>query len=158
MALEGSRPHLPGLAAACLVAGLGLLAVSCGRLAGVGAEPATVRVGPGDAGRTFVLEAGARLVLALSAGPAAPSLEWKLLTYPTGILELVSSDEEKRRFEFVAREPGEGEVRLSGRPRCEGPLPAAMTDHCPLGAPGEQGARPSGAIPVRLFSITVRVG
>jgi hypothetical protein len=158
MVLEGSRSHMRGLAAACLVAGLGLLAASCGRLAGVGAEPATVRVGPRDDGRTFLLEPGDRLVLALSAGPAAPSLEWKLLTYAKGVLELVSSDEERGRFEFVAREPGEEEVRLSGRPSCEGPLPAAMTDHCPLGAPGEQEARPSGAIPVRLFSITVRVG
>lgn len=157
MALEGSRPHLRGLAAACLVAGLGLLAASCGRPAGVGGDPATVRVGPRDDGRTFVLEPGDRLVLTLSPDPAFRAIEWRLLSYPKEMLELISSDQEAGRFQFEARRSGEGEIRLSGRPGCEGPLPAAKADRCPLGGYGERGAAASGAIPVRLFLITVRV-
>jgi hypothetical protein len=141
----------------CLTVAAAILTASCGRLVDVATEPSTLRVDLSDAGRTFTIEPGDHLVLTLSPGKGFRAVEWKLLNYPDRVLELLAGDSERGRFEFVAREPGEGEVQLSSGPRCEGPLPAAMTDRCPLGGSGEQSTTGSAAIPVVLFSITVRV-
>jgi hypothetical protein len=141
---------------ACLAVAL-LAGPSCGSPTGAGGESALVQVGPDDAGQTFLLEAGDRLLIALGDPTSAVAFRWKLSGYPDEALSLSSSNEEAGRFEFVATAAGGGRVELAGSVRCERPLSGYGGGlQCPALGAGQGAGAPRG-MPVRLFVVTVRV-
>jgi hypothetical protein len=138
-----------------------LMLSGCARLSGAGSAPATVRAGLKDSGTTLTLRPGDRLEVDLGRLGPSSLVRWTLRGFPAGVLGLASRDGEGGRFVFVARGRGEGKVVVVGGLACSGgPLPQGGVQ-CPMtgsGANEDFGQAPVPiAIPLRLFTLTVRV-
>jgi hypothetical protein len=127
------------------------LGLSCGQAEEPAQQANIIQVGIEDLGGTFDLRPGDRLVISLRE-ESSGAHSWEVAGYPEEVLDVVASDEDSARFEFVAAGEGGGPVQLTGRPTCQrGQTDSEGEIQCPLLGAGAGGA------PFRLFVITVRV-
>jgi hypothetical protein len=140
-----------------------LIASACGNGATVGGG--SVTLGPHDAGRNVTLHTGDRLLLQVGsvqvgsvAAETAPSPAWRILGFPREQLGILTRDELRGRFEFIALTPGSGQIRLAMTVPCD-PAVARQPDAigCPVGGGEEPTDARGGSFPVRLFTVTVNV-
>jgi hypothetical protein len=109
--------------------------------------PATVTVGPGDAGKTVNLRVGDHLVVELSAArqPVRLLRPWKLQVPPSRVLQRLDRDSTLTRAVLVAEAPGTVRLLLLPGERCDPPLACPM-----IGASGQNDRthRPSLGLPI----------
>ena len=154
------RPAAQGGMLLLVVACCAILAGGCGQQAGgsqpsgasrAAGQPHTTTVTLRDAGRTVTLQVGDRLDVALGTARQTAD-EWRLISYPGGLLSLLPAPAAHHRFTAYA--PGWGTLTANPTPVC------APTDNpnpmlCP---PGDAAANDSRQRrPRPRFTLTIHV-